>query len=248
MKSYGSFLFAVAAVILASCGGNVGERPDGWYLLSDGKLSEHPIVTTDDFDDVELEVFPSEHGDVCQIVGRLKADKASLWADATEAAAGEMMAFVFDGEVLAAPRINCRIESGAFAISQRSEKGSREKLEKVYSELSERIGKTKTVGKTDDEPLGAYVGTIPAADCPGIVVTLVLNANGTYTMNMDYMDRDGDFDEQGAYESQGDRLLLTSEHGETSLFRIEDGRLRMLDGDGNEVAGALADMYLLYRR
>ena len=39
------------------------------------------------------------------------------WADATEHSIGKRIGFVFQDEVICTPCINCRIETGSFAIS-----------------------------------------------------------------------------------------------------------------------------------
>ena len=251
MKSYRSILSAVlivAAVAMSGCGNAKTERPDGWYLITDGVIADEPIVTVEDFETVELVSFPSEEGEIYQIAGRLKADKVDRWANATEEYAGEIIGFVFDGEVVSSPRVNCRIESGNFAISQSPSAEMQGRLQVIYDSLCGRLGMTNENTVTGCDLSGTYKGTIPAADGPGIVVTLVLNSNGTYTMNTDYLERDSAFDEQGAFRIDSDKLILTDEAGNATLFAIEDGRLRMLDADGNAVVGVLADNYLLYRQ
>ena len=234
---------------MSGCRNAKAVHPDGWYLITDGVIADRPIVRVEDFDTIELVSFPCEDGETYQIAGRLKADKVDLWAKTTEEASGEIVGFVFDGEVVSAPRINCRIESGNFVISQPPSDGAHERLQAIYNSLRERMGIADTgSNETYCDLSGVYKGTIPAADAPGIVVTLALNLNGTYTMNMDYIDRNSVFDEQGAFRVDGDKLILTDESGSATLFAIEDGRLRMLDVDGNAIVGVLADYYLLYRQ
>ena len=36
---------------------------------------------------------------------------------------------------------------------------------------------------------GTYEGTLPAADCPGIKTVLTINADSTYELKQDYIDR-----------------------------------------------------------
>ena len=251
MKSYRSLPAAVVILVAASisgCRNAKAGHPDGWYLITDGVIADRPIVKVEDFDTIELVSFPCEDGETYQIAGRLKADKADLWAKATEEASGEIVGFVFDGEVVSAPRINCRIESGNFVIFQPPSDGAHERLQAIYNSLRERMGIADTDDETYCDLSGSYKGTLPAADASGIAVTLVLNPNGTYTMNMDYIGRDAVFDEQGAFRIDRDKLVLTNESGNATLFAIEDGRLRMLDADGRAAVGALADNYLLYRQ
>ena len=42
---------------------------------------------------------------------------------------------------------------------------------------------------------GTYKGVFPAADCPGIEITLILNKDKTFTLHSVYIDRDSSFDE-----------------------------------------------------
>ena len=50
--------------------------------------------------------------------------------------------------------------------------------------------------ETSLDYFGEYKGTIPAADCPGIEVTLIFNKDRTYTQKYIYLERkDGEFNE-----------------------------------------------------
>lgn len=94
---------------------------------------------------------------------------------------------------------------------------------------------------------GTYTGTFPAADCPGVEVTLTLHRDGKYTEHDKYIDRDSKFEEKGSYKVEGNLLTLTPEtKGDAmSYFKVEENRLRKLDGDKQPVTGALADHYVL---
>ena len=95
---------------------------------------------------------------------------------------------------------------------------------------------------------GTYKGTLPAADCPGIVTTLTLSADGRYALHMEYLERDVAFDEQGAFEVEGDLLVLTPDDGgQGGCYKVEENRLRMLDGDRKPITGELADHYVLQK-
>lgn len=45
---------------------------------------------------------------------------------------------------------------------------------------------------------GIYEGTLPAADCPGIKTVLTINADCTYELKQDYIDRKDGHDEEAA--------------------------------------------------
>lgn len=93
---------------------------------------------------------------------------------------------------------------------------------------------------------GEYKGTIPAADCPGIEVTLILNKDNTYTQKYIYIDRDTAFDETGTFTIKGNILTTTSkDNGEKFYYKVEEGRIVMLDADKHPITGALADKYIL---
>ena len=93
---------------------------------------------------------------------------------------------------------------------------------------------------------GTYKGVFPAADCPGIETMLTLNADKTFALHQVYIDqKDGTFDEKGTYTVEGDLLTLQVEGGETSYYKVEENRLRLLDADKNEITGELAENYIL---
>lgn len=95
---------------------------------------------------------------------------------------------------------------------------------------------------------GTYKGTLPAADCSGIVTTLSLSADGRYALHMEYLERDVAFDEQGAFEVEGNLLVLTPDDGgQGGCYKVEENRLRMLDGDRKPITGELADHYVLQK-
>ena len=93
---------------------------------------------------------------------------------------------------------------------------------------------------------GTYKGVFPAADCPGIETTLTLNADKTFALHQVYIDqKDGTFDEKGTYTVEENLLTLRVEGGETSYYKVEENRLRLLDADKNEITGELAENYIL---
>lgn len=92
---------------------------------------------------------------------------------------------------------------------------------------------------------GVYKGVLPAADCPGIEVTLTLYDNGTYNENDNYIDRQA-FEEKGGYEVKDNLLILTPADGEgVSYYRIEENQLRRLGADKQPVTGEMAERFIL---
>ena len=51
------------------------------------------------------------------ITGSVSKHKLRAWADSTEQLVGKRMGFVFNDSVITAPRVNMRLESGAFQIT-----------------------------------------------------------------------------------------------------------------------------------
>lgn len=93
---------------------------------------------------------------------------------------------------------------------------------------------------------GTYKGTFPAADCPGIKITLTLGKDSAFTQNSVYIDRkDGMFDEKGTYTVSGNLLTLQPGDGVPEYYRIEENRLRRLDKNKQDITGELADYYIL---
>ena len=95
---------------------------------------------------------------------------------------------------------------------------------------------------------GTYRGTLPAADCPGIEVTLRLKPGGAYEQHLKYIGRDTEFDETGGYTVRENLLTLTPADGEQpEFYKVEENRLRRLDAEKQPVTGALADNYVLQK-
>ncbi len=100
---------------------------------------------------------------------------------------------------------------------------------------------------SDSKVAGLYEGVIPAADCLGIKIELMLRDNGRYTMNSEYLERDMSFSESGDYSVSGDTVSLTATDGDAFRYRfLKSGSdLRMLDADGHTIDGVLKDNYTL---
>lgn len=95
---------------------------------------------------------------------------------------------------------------------------------------------------------GTYTGTFPAADCPGIDMTLVINKDKSYTWDYKYLERDASFQEKGTYTVEGNTMTLTDEKGNLSYFKVEEGRMKKLDNEQKPITGELADMYILKKK
>ena len=100
-----------------------------------------------------------------------------------------------------------------------------------------------------DNVAGTYEGTLPAADCPGIKMVLTINADSTYQMTQDYMDRkDGHDEASGVFDVlDGNVLMLVRpSSGEHTFYKVKDGNSIVLtDSLGNEAEGESAELYVL---
>lgn len=106
-----------------------------------------------------------------------------------------------------------------------------------------------THGQTAEKELigSTYLGTIPAADGPGIAVEITFGEGETFLRTMEYLERDFTFVDEGSFTVEGDRVILhPSDDGQTTAYRIEPERLRMLDLEQQVIEGPLADYYILH--
>lgn len=108
---------------------------------------------------------------------------------------------------------------------------------KTDAELTEKLASNEYVFK----------GTIPAADCPGIEVALVLDKDGKGTYQMHYIGEENKINAPATYEVK-DGILIVNAENEVYKFRVnDDDTLTMLDADGNEHKGDAAASYILKR-
>ena len=99
---------------------------------------------------------------------------------------------------------------------------------------------------------GTYEGTLPAADCPGINTVLTINADKTYELKQDYIDRkDGHDEASGVLELlDGNVLMLVRpSSGEHTFYKVKDDKsIIMTDSLGNEPEDDMAKLYVLTKK
>lgn len=113
-----------------------------------------------------------------------------------------------------------------------------------------------TVATTENVDLkalaGTYEGTLPAADCPGIKTVLTLNADSTYQLQQDYIDRkDGHDEASGVLKvTNGNVIVLVRpSSGELTYYKVkDDNRIIMTDSLGNEPEADTAQAYVLTKK
>ena len=92
---------------------------------------------------------------------------------------------------------------------------------------------------------GTFTGTLPCADCPGIDVTLALEADGTYQLTQVYQERpDATWRTDGSWTAEGDgrvlRLDPNSKTDNDQLYAIDShDRIVMLGADGQPAQSGL---------
>ena len=99
---------------------------------------------------------------------------------------------------------------------------------------------------------GTYEGTLPAADCPGIKTVLTVNADSTYELKQDYIERkDGHDEASGVLQVlNGNVLMLVRpSSGEHTFYKVKDSKsIVMTDSLGNEAEGEMAKLYVLTKK
>lgn len=99
---------------------------------------------------------------------------------------------------------------------------------------------------------GTYVGVVPCADCEGIKVTIIVDTTGNYTKEAFYLGKGLAHNEMGVIEwdATGNQITLVPEREENakSQLKVSENKLTMLDLEGKEIVGELADNYVLTKR
>lgn len=97
---------------------------------------------------------------------------------------------------------------------------------------------------------GSYSGLLPCASCEGIKTTLVLNANGSYSLTMNYLGESetNTFETQGSFSwnEAGNTITLENKEAPNQYF-VGENYIAKLDMEGNRVTGDLATMYILQK-
>lgn len=99
--------------------------------------------------------------------------------------------------------------------------------------------------ETADDFYGTYYAVMPAADCPGIGTTVILDSNSTYVIEREYLECASAYRETGKYTVAEDILTLVSDENDTTYLKTAEGMIKWLDNGKNEITGELADAYIL---
>lgn len=119
--------------------------------------------------------------------------------------------------------------------------------------LSNCSGQRATTGHNSMNAIdwpGVYRGTIPCADCEGIVTTLTLMKDLTFTRTVTYAGKDDRprYDKGTLrWNSGGSVLILNSQDGSVQSYQVGENVLFHLDQEGKRITGDLADRYILHK-
>jgi heat shock protein HslJ len=97
---------------------------------------------------------------------------------------------------------------------------------------------------------GTYSGIVPCADCMGISVILNMTKNADYSLEIKYIGKSDDYiKSEGKFIWSDDGNSITLDKGEPfdgfKMFKIEENKVKMLDTQGAEIVGELANNYIL---
>lgn len=99
---------------------------------------------------------------------------------------------------------------------------------------------------------GTYEGTLPAADCPDIKTVLTINADSTYLLKQDYIDKkDGHDEASGIFKVLDGKVLMLvrSSTGEQTFYKVKNANsIIMTDSMGVEPEGETAKLYVLKKK
>lgn len=106
------------------------------------------------------------------------------------------------------------------------------------------VGMPKTIDELKANFMGTFSGILPCADCEGILTTLTLNADGTYTLESIYQGKgDNKFVDQGKWTPSEDLAVIQlnyDKEGETVYYALIDkDTLEKLDMDAKPIISDL---------
>lgn len=98
---------------------------------------------------------------------------------------------------------------------------------------------------------GVYTGTLPCADCDGILTTLTLNQDLTYKRAITYKGRTvtpqietGKF----TWDKGGVTIFLqNADKSSPNRYLVGENQLKQLDMEGHVITGNMSDLYLLHK-
>lgn len=97
---------------------------------------------------------------------------------------------------------------------------------------------------------GVYEGVIPCADCAGIKVNVTLNKDETYIFKSIYLKDNktinpSEFTGRYTWNDKGSIVTLNGITDSPSHFFVVEGAIIIVDAEGKQISGNLADHYRL---
>lgn len=93
---------------------------------------------------------------------------------------------------------------------------------------------------------GTYEATLPCADCPGILLKITLNEDGTFAKTVAYLERPNIFATQGTFTwDETGNVVTLDDNGSLEMLRVGENTLTILDLEGNAITGESAEYYIL---
>lgn len=100
---------------------------------------------------------------------------------------------------------------------------------------------------------GNYEGTLPCADCEGIKTILNLNKDSLFTLKEEYLGKKNAmaFNSKGKWVVHENTITLQFDkelQDRRVQYKAGEGKLWLLDQEGKEITGALADKYIMTKK
>lgn len=101
----------------------------------------------------------------------------------------------------------------------------------------------KAANTLSDQVISAWEGEIPCADCPGIVYSLNLKKDNSYSEKLVYLEKSVEpFVNNGTWSMSADSIIILtpSAKGSSRQYLLYNGEyVEMLDGDGKKIEAKL---------
>ena len=100
---------------------------------------------------------------------------------------------------------------------------------------------------------GEYEGTLPCADCEGIKTTLNLNKDESFTLKEEYLGKKSPsvFNSKGKWVVHENTITLQFDkelQDRRVQYKAGENKLWLLDQEGKEITGTLADKYIMTKK
>ena len=95
---------------------------------------------------------------------------------------------------------------------------------------------------------GSYRGTLPCANCNGIQTIIRLNADQSFRIEESYMGKSNSpIISSGKFQINAAANTIQLEGRSPGKYKVAENRLIQLDMQGNEISGAMKELYVLQK-